>query len=358
MRSVAQSLLARHPLLAGVGVGYRWGLWLAAGHPFGLIVFGLAIVAGLPWWYRMTVWAGTELALGLWGFAGLTTGAESLYLWGHLCRFRRRWPGEFTRAYHGHGWPPVVVGSLYSVPGGLRPAFAAPRLSLMPRAFDHRTVGWRLLPRPDHDITELALAVGRIGGSDDRVGTISLRSLPGGELALIVRFRRLGTGRSSKLPTGLGSLVIDDETGGSAIDPWDDPVRRPTSPSFASIGAVGDDVVRLGELADAAANETNGDEPLGMIAGPSATSAEVSDRVGGGAASHPAIGSDAGPFVSNLPPRSRFPMKWSFSVILPSNVLMAVAVGASDAGPVGVLAVCAAAVISLILIVAEGVADR
>ena len=51
-------------------------------------------------------------------------------------------------------------------------------------------------------------------------------------------------------------------------------------------------------------------------------------------------------------------MKWSFAVILPSNILMAVVVSASDAGRVGVLAVCAATVISLILIVAEGVANR
>jgi len=367
MRSVAQSLLARHPVLAGVGVGCRWLFWLAVGHPIGLMIFSLTIVAGLPWWYRTTVWAGAEAALGLWGFASLTTGAQSLHLWGHTCRFRRRWPGQFARAYRSRRWPPVVVDNHYSVPGGLRPTFAAPRLSIMPRAFDRRTIGWRLLPLADHDIYEMATAIGRVGGSDDRVGAISLRSLPGGDLALIVRFRSPGGGRSSRLSTGLGSLVIN-ATGGSAIDPWDDPVTRPQSATIdIALGSrCGDDVVWLGDLTGRAADSDGNGERLmaatapGQSDGRSVRADEVfRPRVSQG---------DHGDFVSNLPSgrarrarrprRSGFPMKWSFAVILPSNILMAVVVAASDAGRVGVLAICAATMISLILIVAEGVANR
>ena len=362
MRSVAQSLLARHPVLTGVGVGCRWTFWLAAGHPFGLMIFGLAIVAGLPWWYRTTVWAGAEVALGLWGFVGLTTGAQSIYLWGHICRFRRRWPSQFARAYRSHRWPPVVVDNHYSVPGGLRPTFAAPRLSIMPLAFDHRTIGWRLLPLADHDIAETAAAVGRVGGSDDRVSVISLRSLPGGGLALIVRFRSPGTGRSSRLPTGLGSLVID-ATGLSAIDPWDDPMIWPPSSGSGSglDPAFADQIFRLGGLVGQSADGTEDDgrtTPGAAQAWSDRSGAMADERFGAGTLS---AGRDA--FISNVPPgytgrRSGFPMKWSFSVVLPSNVLMAVVVGASDAGRVGVLAVCAATVVSLILIIAEGVASR
>ena len=341
MRSVAQSFLARHPVHAGLGAGGRWILWLVAGHPFGILILGLSVVAGLSWWLRVSLFAGTEAALALWGFAGLTTGAQSLHLWGHQCRFRRRWPGQFAKAYRCPRRPPVVVGIHYSVPGGLRPSFAAPRLSVLPRAFDHRTIGWRLLPFAEHEVAEMAAAVGRVGGSDCRVSAITLRSLPGGELALIVRFRSLGS-LSGRRTSGLGSLVID-ETGGSALDPWDDPARRPQV-SVAGLGSDSsagvDDSVSLGGGVDEATAVVH------MAAGPLASDG-------------------AGDLVSHLPPsrgdrspREDLPMKWSLSVVLPSSILVAIAVLASDTGGVGTLAVGATTVVSLLLIAAEGLASR
>ena len=367
MRSVAQSLLARHPVFAGVGVGCRWVLWLAAGHPFGLIVIGLAVIAGLPWWYRALVWVGTEVALGLWGFAGLTTGAQSLYLWGHLCRFRRRWPGEFARAYRSDRWPPVVVDNHYSVPGGLRPMLAAPRLSIMPRALDHQTIGWRMLPLADHDLVELAAAVGRVGGADDRIGSIDLRVIPGGQLALIVGFRFVGTGRSSRLPTGLELL----EQGGLPEVDLDlaDPLRSVLDIQGADADLVldtGSNVATLGGF-DGQAIDIGGDDDASVPGSGDSTPDDRSAAVMPGPldGGRQPIGGGGGS-GSSLPPNTRtsekrrqgFPMKWSFSVILPSNALVAFAVAASDAGRIGILAVCAATAVSIVLIVAEGVASR
>ena len=361
MRSVAQSLLARHPALAGVGVGCRWVAWAAVGHPFGLLLFALALGAGLRWWPSAIVGAGAEAVVGLWGVVGLTTGAQSLQLWAQLCRFRRRWPGRFSRAYRSEGHPPVVVSNLYSVPGGLRPVLAAPRLSVMPHAFDHQTIGWHLLPRADHDLMQVALAVGRVGGSDESVGAISLRSLPGGDLALIVRFRRFAVRRSTQASRALGSLVID-EGGGSAIDPWDDQdLLHSLALSDVGGGSNGrDHVVRLGDLPGSGADSVGGRE--------TSASRPPERRLGRVEPAHSNAGRQSigsGHFVSHLPPsatdqgrRRRSRMRWSFSVVLPANVLVGVAVAASDAGRVGLVAVCVAAVLSILLIVAEGAVHR
>ena len=118
MRSIVQSFLARHPMITAVGVGFRWVMWLLAGHLFGITAFVLAMLSNVSVLYAVLVWISVEASLALWGLAGLTTGAHSLYLWAQLCRFRRRWPGQFARSYQAHRWPPVVVDNHYSVPGG------------------------------------------------------------------------------------------------------------------------------------------------------------------------------------------------------------------------------------------------
>ncbi len=366
MRSVAQSLFARHPTAAGVGVGIRWLVWLVAGHPFGLVVLLLAVDAGLWWRHAWLLGAAAELALGLWGYAGPTKGARSIHLWGQLCRFRRRWPAQFSRAYRPHRRPSVVSENHYSVPGGLRPVLAAPRLSVMPRAFDHRTIGWGILPTADHDLGELVVAVERLGSSDDRIGSIRVRRVRTGQLALIVRFRRSGVTRSILLAVGLGSLAEDitDEAGpcsmlsplspfgsGSADGDLHDSARSRIGPPDdqkrswpRGIGV--SPVVSLGSVPGEAGSDT------GFEAwAPSGQSGRILQPGG--------VGSEAPMSLRRSSnDGTAFPLKWSFSVILPANSLLALVVSTSDSGPIGLVAVVAATVVSVLLIAAEAAAGR
>ncbi|MDH3193664.1 MAG: hypothetical protein OEM40_05010 [Acidimicrobiia bacterium] len=410
MRSLVQSVFARHPVVVAGATGLRWVSWLLAGHPFGPVIAFVAFVVGLPLWYQGLTLVAVEAALALWGFAGYTNGAQALYLWGHLCRFRRRWPGRFARAYDDHRFFPVLAHNYYSVPGGLRPILVAPQLSLLPRAFSYRRVGWILTPRAEHDLPTLRLATERVAAADDRIGNIEIREVRGGRLALIVDFERPGTGRSGRLAVRIGDLADPGDDGGGGLDVLSAPPPPPYSPPYrpresdrstdrpgvgvgTGIGvATGiGETVQIGSgdgitsgIADAVppvawpepergGSAYGGDIPglqrfrLGdvpvrtwrrhaVVGGVVDDSGDVVDGTGGSEVSRVGL-------RSSQPGRVRPPMierrrgvslPWSFSVIVPANLLIGVAVLLTDAGPVAVIALCAGAGASIILIIAEG----
>lgn len=391
MRSVIQSLLARHPIFAAGGVGLRWILWLVVGHPFGLAAaIFLAVATDLPLWAQLGFLAAVETALAFWGLAASTTGARSVYLWPQLCRFRRRFPSEFAQAYDTRRAIPVVGRNYYSIPGGLRPVLFAPQLSLLPGAFSYQTVGWTLRPRPQHHVDELAAAVERIAIADDRVARVQLRQVRGQDLALIVHFERPGSGMTGRLTSRLheigdlaegggdgGGNILDDppppptapprpddpsiptpswllgdiEPGGTAIYPADIPglqrFRRTDIPSrvpalpadptpvpdYSNLGQPG----HLGDYRDP--SPTGSRHLAAVIAGPWA-----------------ADEARAAPSSHRVAPTGRAPMRWSFTVIVPANLALGAVVWMTDAGPVAIVALCTGAAISVILIVAEEVA--
>jgi hypothetical protein len=176
MRAVVRAYLAGHPVLTfGLIVG-RWVLWMAAGHPVGLVggVIAMALDRSL---FTSVVFAVVIDAL-LFGVGSVWQAgpARRYWVWVQGARFRRRWPSTFAEAYIQPEFDRAAVfpGNYYSAPDGLRPVWVAPRLSLLPRRLNHQDIRWAVRPWSAQSFGEIAAQAGRLAGADDRVARADL----------------------------------------------------------------------------------------------------------------------------------------------------------------------------------------
>lgn len=411
MRTVFQAILADRPRLVAVGVGLRWLAWLAVGHPFFVLaaVFGLARGFGLV--ESLGLAAIVEVALTLWGVQGLTRGADAVYLWHQVCRFRRRFPATFAKAYQDPRLLALAAGNIYSAPGGLRSVLSTPRLSVVPRAFGYKTVGWVLSPREQHQPNELAAAMERIARSDSRLAGLRVQPTRRG-LALIATFAPPSRGRSGLLTAQLKDL--DGGLGGRPSSNGGGSGRNPDQPfnTFLNLSDQADDWdAYLNAQSEAVIGPviTGGAGPRPQASTTGYPSTYIHEPRPKSPSQEPPMIIDANdtdifdsdifdadffdttdsfdsydpvdstqpefPFAASLIegppvdgpgfidssatwPRTSTPMGWSLFVLAPANVLAGLAVMASDTSRLGIVVLFTMAVMSILLVIAEAMGSQ
>lgn len=373
MRTALQALLADRPRLVVVGVALRWLVWLAIGHPAMVLVAAFALARGFGLLASFAIATLAEFGFSAWGMSQLTRGAKAMCLWQQIARFRRRFPAAFAKAHRDPRLLALAVGNIYSAPGGLRPVLSAPGLGVMPRAFGYETVGWTLLPRPQHRTAELELAMAGIADADRGLVSLRVHRKRDGSLALIARFAQ-----PTRRWTGVLTAHIDDLDGGPGGRPPSTPTaERADSPTPDRVG-LGPPVraeepddpfnifLNLAEPEPATPQSPNEEENAMIIETPDQYDAQdIYDVYNFGDTTVPQTSFSPsliqGPAVeapsfidrtSSLP-KTKVPLGWSLFVIAPANVIAGLAVITADAGRVGTVALFAMAAVSLLLVSAE-----
>lgn len=179
MIAAARAVLDGRPRLAFVLVAVRSILWIAAGHPVGLLAAVSAWRLGAPALATIAVAVLLDAVAIAWSRQQGPGVGRVIWLWAMACRFRRRWPVLFNDADPRRlRFTGLLSRNRYNGAGGLRPVLAAPLLGLTPVSLRGTTAEWAVLTVAAHTPTELADVVERIADLDARLAKSQIHQAP------------------------------------------------------------------------------------------------------------------------------------------------------------------------------------